>query len=679
MNLKETFFPDHFSQGSRIGVITGVLVSSLSLIALLNIKPINENRYKKTIARIEKFSSSVRLKGTGSASFYDVTLKEELQNSDEIFTGENSSALVRFIKSNTVLKIPSSSLVRIEESESGDIVEVKDGLVDIIIAKNQEINLKVNGEVHQIKAVEDNSSIKAYYSEGELQLVTEAKGIKVKDDKGERKLTSNVTVALAKKIESIKPVIIKIKPFNLLAPVSGQKFNALDGIAIATDPKADYKVNLSKDAKATEPVLSSNFTGNDFVWKTTFNDGDYFLNVSDSKTTRTVPIIISTVYDVTGFKPAEEEIINVTFGQKSILSWNPLNVKSYKVIVQNAQGISKEYITKNNQLELENLSGPEIKWSVNPELAGGSYYDSKKYIHNNLKYDGKIEFINLTKKDFKITETQFNVSWTAPLAEKFDIHLINLATNKEILHTQTKVKKLTIPLNSVGSFKLSVSSIDLPDLGVSEFTYTTSGPILSWDSTLPKELSSTEEDETILLKYSSKLDLKRVANIHQKYFPINGTPVIKVLKIEEASQVKLVGFGQYCYIGHLISPLEHYYDSELYCFKLTQLPVFTTIPQPKDSILTNIKKDGIESFKLTLPGVDKASKYHVEIYKEKSAKTLIYAADSNSPEVIWTTKRAGVFFFRFKVYDPKNRESSYSPIAKIIFPISPLSDWENKE
>ncbi|MDO9181271.1 MAG: hypothetical protein Q7U04_02630, partial [Bacteriovorax sp.] len=84
---------------------------------------------------------------------------------------------------------------------------------------------------------------------------------------------------------------------------------------------------------------------------------------------------------------------------------------------------------------------------------------------------------------------------------------------------------------------------------------------------------------------------------------------------------------------------------------------------------------GNETFKIVVPTIDKAVKYHLEIFSDSLGKTLTYSADSALPEILWNTNRSGIYYIKYKVYDNKQRESEFSSFSKLIFPISPLSDW----
>jgi hypothetical protein len=104
-------------------VFFALFFSAIMFFCLVKISPPMRTRISKTIARLESYSNNVRYKEVGSVSFYDVIKNEDFQNKDEIFTGENSIAVVRFLNSNTILKIPSSSLIKVEDGDNGESID----------------------------------------------------------------------------------------------------------------------------------------------------------------------------------------------------------------------------------------------------------------------------------------------------------------------------------------------------------------------------------------------------------------------------------------------------------------------------------------------------------------------------------------------------------------------------
>lgn len=669
MNLIDIFFPDHFSQDDRRGVIAGLLLSAIASIALIKATLPVDNRIRKPVARIENFSNNVRYKEAGSVSFFDVSSGEILQNSDEIFTGQDSRAFVRFLKSNTLLKIPSSSLIRIEETDGQETIEIQDGLVDIIVGKNQTISLKAKGVIHQINATQKESAIKAYYNQGELHLYTKDGGVKIKNASGNKELLSNHDGLLKSELKYSST-------FKLLSPTPGENLDNGQGIKIRTDKKSKYYITLSKNADFTRPFHSAQLDGTDLLWETSLEEGDYFLQVRDKEDRKIVPVTLSSKYRVDGFSPTNGELLKLNPGDGVTLRWNPVPVKSYKVIVRDNFGKEKIYITRTNQLQLGNVKGSEFEWTVLPEIAVNKYSSIKKSTWAGLRFNGKIEFIDFPQKTkFKTSKEKIQFSWASRKGEQFLVKVLDLKNNRDVFVKELNGTSVSIPIESRGINKIEVSSRDYPSLEKAEFNYEVNSPILRWDPKLKNIISVVDDNPEVPLKYKADPALEANANLLIIYQPLIGKSIEKKMMFNEIDKIKLEGFGQYCFRAQLIRPLDNFDDSENYCLKLVEAAAFPPLPRAMDTVLSYSKHNGIDSYKIEVPSVPNAAAYHLEIYADRLSKKLVYSTKSKSPVFFWATNRSGVFFYKYKVIDAKQRGSDFSQFSKLIFPISPLSDW----
>lgn len=670
MNFIDTFFPDHFSQKDRLGVAAGVALSLLALVALVRIKPPTKNRTQPPIAKLEAHSNSVRYKESGSVSFYDVSSSEKLQNKDEVFTGENSNALVRFIKSGTLLKIPSSSLIRVEESDGGDSIEVHEGVVDIVIKKNQMVNIKSHGTIHQIKSSQSDSVVKAFYSAGELHLFTKDKGVKVKSEKGDMELPSDSDAKL------IDGLVKNDTSFKLISPTPGENLESTGAIKIATNQKAKYNVTISKNVDFSRPYYSTKFDGVNLDWDSVLEEGDYFLKVENKNDQQIVPVSLTSKFRIDGLVPSDGELLNLNPGDKTTFRWNPLPVSSYRVMIRDSFGHDNVYTTSTNFLVVENLKGPEIEWSVLPEISPGKYSNIKKIALAGLKFRGKIQFTQLpTTTKFKQSETKTLFSWSALNGERVLVRVWDNKNNLELFTKQVSESSLLIPMDSSGARKLEIDSLDYPGQQKAEFNYEVYSPVLTWDSKMPNEIRSTEESIETPIRSKDHFNERDNTVVLIKYSPVSGPQTTRQLPLNNIDLIKLEGFGTHCFTAQLLIAKESIGKSDDYCIKFIQTPVFAPLPRASDSVLTYIKHNGLDSYKIEVPKIEKAVKYQFDIYSDNFNKNLVYTVNSTKPEIYWATNRSGIYYLKYKVFDVKNRKSDYSPFSKLIFPISPLSDW----
>jgi hypothetical protein len=670
MGKFRAFFPEHFSKADYIGILSGFAISLIAFYALINVKLQNKTNTKIAIAHIEKFSNNVRYKDSGSVSFFEVTKNEVLQNKDEIFTGENSNATVRFVNSNNLIKIPSSSLVKIEEGTQGETIEIKDGVIDIVMAKDQAINLKVNGVEHQIIANQTPNTIKAYFSAGELHLISKNSAIKVKSEKAEFKVKEN-SDAVFKGEE-----VVKATGFNLLTPGPGDTFNEASNIKVTTNLKAKYDITISKNADFSNNIHSGNYEGNSFNISPLSEEGEYYLKVSDSKNTRIVPISYAFKYKIEDIHPANGEQITIAPLEKITLRWKKLAVPSYKITYKNHTEKEITSIVTNNELIIDNLKGPLLNWKVSPEINHNKY---SHIIQNNevkINYSGSVELLDPPQKNNFVQNSEpIKLNWKTIPDEIYKLKFLDLINNKILSEKYLKNGPYILPTNSRGHFKAEISAIDYPGLGKAEYQYEVASPILIWNPELPKEFKSSDENLEIYIKYKERLNLINVSNLNIKYTPIKGQLIEKNIPLGNFNKIKLIGFGHYCFSGKLIKPIDMYIDSDDYCFNLNFIPPFEALPKAKDTILKLQKSAEGKTYLATVPAITKAKTYQFEIYSDKLATNLIFNTTSQSPSFSWKTERAGIFYLKYKVFDDKNRASEYSPVSKIIFPISPLSKW----
>ncbi|MDO9180866.1 MAG: hypothetical protein Q7U04_00590, partial [Bacteriovorax sp.] len=574
MNLKETFFPEHFSRVDRQGVVAALLLSIFFFVALLKAKPPSRIRINKTIARLETSSRNVRYKESGSVSFYEAINNEELQNKDEVFTGDNSSAIVKFLNSETIIKIPSSSLVKIEESENGESIEIKEGVVDILVKKDQAVNVKINGVDHKISSTtEKESVVKAYYSAGELHLFTKSAGIKIKNDVGVKDLKSNTDAIMADSSAKIIP------SFLLLLPAPGDKIEPTEGIKIVTNLKSKYEVIFSKNADLSHPQQTAHFEGTSFVFNANFTEGDYFLGVVDKNASRIVPVTLTSRFKIFGLFPEDGTFINLTPGDKASLRWNPLPVPSYKVTVHDNNKKEKSFIVKNNNFDIENVKGSHFEWSIAPELTNGKYADATNLNKIGLHFKGKVELINVPESNkFRIGNDKNILTWKSFPGETFLINVLDIKANKIINSKQSVSASFNIPTETSGSRKIEISSLDYPGVEMATFNYDVSLPLLVWDAKLPKEIKTPDEVSEVSLKYKSNFEQTQKLSLHINFSPALGSSSTKDIELDSSDRLKVEGFGQYCLKAFLGKPVEFLEESDNYCFKLIKIPPFPSLP-----------------------------------------------------------------------------------------------------
>ena len=673
MDLLATLIPEYLSRSDRKGVSASILFCALALITFFYVKPPSQKTNTHPIARIENFKNNVRYKQSGNTTFFDAIKNEILQNNDVVFTDANSEAVVRFINSKTALKIPSSSLVKIEQNKKGESVEIISGVVNIVLEKDQVLNLKVQGKNYEISPSENQTNIQAFVSEDQLHLLTNDSSAKVSTDKGEFKLDLN-------KEASFSESEIKKEPeFILLSPQSSEKIDNIGSFNIKLNKSAKYDLTLSKTTDFHQPFYKTNFEGDRFQWDIDLADGDYFLKIDDGKNIKVITFTLAPKYKIEGLSPADGEEYFLKPGDGVLLKWSSLDTNSYKVIVRDDKEVISEYMARSNSVKLNKVRGKSFEWQVLPELTSGKFLKSSKWNKVGLNFTGKINVLQIpVKTSFMVSNQMQKVAWTGESGEKYKINLTNLSTGIELASEVNESTHIDLPINKNGRYRLEVSSVNYPSLQKIEYTYQVGTPLLIWDSAMDHELKSTDTDSEIELKFESKVTIDNNVELNIEYISKAGEREEKRVKFGHGQKIQLFGFGEYCFKAQFKKSVEFFSDSDEFCLKHFEVPVFTTPARLRNLILKFTKNGNQESYKLDIPKINKSAKYHFEIYHDDKAKNLVYTYESIKPEMIWPTSISGIYYLKYKAIDIKGRESEFSPLSKLIFPISPLSDWEDE-
>jgi hypothetical protein len=451
----------------------------------------------------------------------------------------------------------------------------------------------------------------------------------------------------------------------------------VEGINISTNIKAKYKITIARNANFSHPLYTQEFENANSKLETKLDEGDYFLKVEDGKASKIVPITFSSKNKIIDNMPEDGELLKLKPGEGLDLKWGARPVKSYKVYVRDTNGKESVYITHTNSLHLDHVAGASLQWKVIPEIMSGKYSGISNSIKNTLEFQGKLDFSKLpAKTKFNTHDEKIFLEWNSRPQEQFLIKLINLKSMNTIFEKRLASNKIWVPVEVNGNNRIEVSSLDYPGVEKAEFSFEVNTPILAWDANMISEIKSPESDEEVNLKYKENIALNKNSTLHLNYKSVAGYTSEKEIKFGSKENIRLNGFGQYCFYVTLNNPVDFYTNSKEFCMKLIQIPVFGPLPKAEDTILVAINRGTLDTFKISVPKIAKATKYIFEIYGDKEGKKLVLSKEEVVPEMYWITKKSGVYFLRYKVLDSKKRESEFSPFSKFIFPISPLEDWE---
>lgn len=670
MNLIDQIFPKYFSRFDRVSVVFGALVSISAIITMLRISPTQVGRNNKVIAELVSQSNNVRYRGAGAVSFYEANLNEKLQNDDEIFTGSDSHAVVHFIKSKVILKIPSSSLIRIEDDENGGAIEVKDGQVDIILEKNQSLNIKTGGEKRQIVSSAKRTSVKLYNSKGKTELYTNDTGLKLKNNSG-----AFTTVIPGSELKVVESKSNNKATFNIISPKAGDTVDLLLGMDIKLDKKGSYSVEISKSADFVKNIFSAEFVGSTYKLKSFLEEGDYYLKVGGKDDSKNIPFKNYSQSKIRDYSPEDGSFVTIGPGEEVRLNWNNNSLKSFSVIVRDDKGQQTHYSTVKNELILNNIRGSSFEWGVYPEMDKNNFSNIKLPNRVGVVFKGEIPISKSDRSVFKVNEKNLDIKVGERKDDSNIVNISDVDTNTEILNKKINDSKFSLPVNKIGKYKVVVSSENYPSLKSAEFSYEVVTPVIDWDSSLPGEINSSDEKVKTSLKYKANVENVKNLTVLMTYTPVSGSSVQNKIKAEQLGELELNGYGKYCFVAQPDASTKYIHESTPYCMKVNEVPEYSVLEKVKDTVLVFANNGDQESYVIEVPEVSKARGYQFEIYRDRMGKSLVYSVKTEKPSTEWNTKRAGLYFMRYRVIDSKGRSSKFSPLSKIIFPISPLTDW----
>jgi hypothetical protein len=676
MHFLEILLPPHFSRHNRIIFFLAILFSFISLVALLKVEPKDETQTRTMLATLVDQNQFVTRKFSNSLSFIETSKGDKLFNGDQIFTGENSTAKVVFTKSGNILNIPSRGLVKIEEGQSGESVDIQKGLAEFVIQKGQSINIIQGSETITLKANDsERGTGKIFFKDKKLVLQVDSGQISMNDKKGKvQEANKNETFSLDG--NDIK----KVAGVGLISPVWGQKIDIWKGLSLEWTNKGAVEAILARDSSFKEVVGRVTAQRSPHSWILPLEDGRYYLMVKPAnnkvKDSTTFPIEMFSAHIIKDFSPADRSNIILKKGQGIKLSWSEVPVSKYKVSLYDQNGKSKVLLTETPDIFIDNVKGSTLEWTVAPQLSSGAFLSESVTNHINLTYEGQDQILSpKPNQGFIFGKDKILLSWTAAKAERLHVKMTNATLNQISIDKEVLENKSEFVPESPGLYTLEVSSKDYPGIEPMKVNFSVAARIAEWDRSEPVELASIDaEEKKIELKFNSATkDLSEIElSIYSDEGLNNKITSSKVLSETIIYTVKR--FGKYCFVLRSVNKSSVWLDSAKQCIFYKEMAPFDVIANSKNIILKFTKVNGVGSYLITLPVVERAATYEVQVFD--NSQKIVFADKSKNNVITWPSSKTGIFYYKYRVVDSKGRLSDYSGVSKLIFPISPLTDWQ---
>jgi hypothetical protein len=675
MQFLESLLPPHFTRRNRIIFFLAIFFSLISLVALLKVAPKDETQSRKMLATLVDQNQYVTRKFSNSLSFIEVDKGDKLFNGDQIFTGENSTAKVVFTKSGNILNIPPRGLVKIEEGQSGENVDIQKGLAEFVIQKGQSINIVQGNETITLKANDSEQGTgKIFFNDKKIVLQVDSGKISMNDAKGKvQEVNKNESFTLDGND------ITKVAGVGLTSPVWGQKIDIWQGLSLEWTNKGTVEAVLARDSGFTDIVGRVTAPRSPHNWTLPLEEGRYYLMVKPAnnkiKEGTSFPLEMYSAHSIKTFSPADHSQISLKRGEGIRLSWNEVPAQKYKVTVYDQDGKSKVLMTQTPELVISDVKGSTIEWSVAPQLRSGSFLADSVTNHIGLTYDGENKIISpKAQQGFIFGKEKINLAWAAAKNERIHIKLTNTNQNQVVLDKDTLENQIEFDPEAPGAYSFEVLSKDYPNAVPAKIDFTVVAKIADWESKAPVELGSIDAiEQKVELKFSPMTkDLSEIElSIYSDEALKNKITSSKVLSGTIIYTVKK--FGTFCFILRPLNKSSVWLPSGTQCIINKEMAPFDVIANTKNIILKYTKVNGVGSYLINLPVVERAVSYEVQVFD--GAQKVVFADKSRSNVITWPSNKTGIYYYKYRVVDSKGRISDYSGVSKLIFPISPLTEW----
>jgi hypothetical protein len=677
MQFLETLLPAHFTRLNRNIFFLSLLFSLLSLVALLNVAPKDENTARKLLATLVDEEQFVTRKFSNSLSFNEISKGEKLFNGDTIVTGDKSRAQIVFLKSKNVLNIPQKGLVKIEEGESGENIEIQKGLAEFIIQKDQKLNIIQGKETLVLTSNStSNGTGKLFYNNNKLIVKVDSGQVSINDSKGVvQNIKKDETVSITP-----EKVVTKIVTSMLTSPVDNQKIDIWEGINLVWGYNGAIEVSLSKDREFKQSVLKITAQNSPFNWNPSLGVGRYYLKVRavnpKAREEEIIALNMESSKIIGNYTPEDGSTQNLKRGEALRFSWSQLPVEKYRIDIEDSKGQASNYVTTKPEFALNDIKDTKLTWRVSPMLKSGSFLESTDKKTVNITYLGENKIIKPNPgQNFIYGKDKIQFAWTSLPKEKLHIKIMG-SDSKVLLDKDVQANQIEFGANNPGSFVFELTSNDYPSIPPAKVNFSVQSVAAEWLSKEKVLLTSIDpEEKKVEMKFTTKASLPELElSIYSDEALKNKLRSGKVLSNTITYPVK--DFGTYCLVIQAAEANSPWLPSSSKCIIYSSKRAFEMVATPKNLVMKFVELNGVASYSFEVPSVQRAEGYEVQVFKDQQAKSMVYTEKANTNTFKWPSKKAGIYFYRYRAFDSKQRVSEYSDVAKLVFPISPLSDWQ---
>ncbi|MFA6237663.1 MAG: hypothetical protein WC635_10085 [Bacteriovorax sp.] len=671
MDIFAFFKSAHFSRIDRILVNLSLLSSLIFLYFLFRHKEDAFQRDLRPIARLESEGNALRRKMANSLNWSDISNNSVIFQADEIFNDKDSFAKIYFINKKNIITLPPNTLISVEEKEEKTTLEVKEGQIEVALAKNEKIDIKNGSASFQIAS---NDNAKATISNAAGEVSVSASEGSVQLEKGSKKTEIKTDQVVVVKQDKTKE--IELKKIRIIYPINNQEINiSKETMRVEAADKIQGKIIVAMDREFSKIVLEKEANNISLIHIDELEEGNYFLKIQDKDNQSEIRFFkVTNPLEFGTLSPLEDETVVLNSTTDPVkLSWQPVPEGAVVEIEidnpENATGKSPIVINhseKNNYANITGLRGKLFAWKARIHFRGKT---SKYSETNNVKIAFSMPMIveKEAPAEFNSYEAH-SIKWKRRSAdEAFRVTLTkdNVKTDEITQDNQWNFNNL-----KNGIYDLEISSLLFPGVNNSiKRKLTVLNPIFLWESKPVQSVYYSSSPDLILNLKIKKLDSEAIRFTLRS----QSSKAEKEILLDAKSRLKIKGYGDYCISGKG-RPDAHFIKTDEYCFKFIESKKIILSDQEENQVMKPVGGKRI-AYQVQVPENGDAVKYEFVIFSDKAGKNKVFQTSGIEPGFVWESDLSGIYYLKYRVTDKFKEKSDYSVMSQIMFPLSPYSEW----
>jgi hypothetical protein len=637
------------------------------------------------IAFFEDVTGNVTSKNVGQINYRSVEPGNSVQSGDYVLTSDQSEALVRFTKSKALLKVASNSLVQIQVDDDKINLAAESGFFDLEMEQAPPITV-AGKRIKGITAGGEKTKLQIFRQSKNSQPV-----LRVVSGMVEVNVDSDETEQEPVKIESGEALLVDTlekKEVDLRAE-SPPNFTKILPNQVQDFEWSSENVNLvvfqvAKDIEFEDIVYQKKSfkTGTEWKWPT---PGTYYWRIADEKgnTSFTKQIIVLAPAAPKVLKPQEGAQIKYLRGRTLIdFAWASDLEGQFEVEliqVSNKKKTRKRFTKKEVKLKLKHAG--LYKWRVRARRKWARWTSFRTFNINftqgsilalgpNINYSKNLE----TEGRFK----ELVFKWGGKVDGGYRFRISNNAEMTwAIVNQQTLKKEFRYVPTKGGRYFWNVESLKYPGVDSVPRPFIIQQSVGEFIS--PANLgkidnkNSKNEVEFVVLKNleeSLVLEVSRRKDFKFNLYRVKMTEPRKILNLRPGK-----------YFARLTAPPGRDQDVWLpskisFRVKKPNRPEAPVMPKYLQAFIMNpdeaIKKQA-EKYFVAWPESDKAVKYEIRMKSNTTNKVRVFSSKDANMTLLGSYSDS--FDMRVIAIDSWGRRSPASKIAKLLFPIAPLTKF----